>query len=334
MTAPSTPAAWPPLHRPDAGDRRRRAVDTLQALALDESLKAALAADPLLTTLARRVAARYVAGEHRDAALARADALGHQGHRTTVDFMGESARDPGVADAATAEFVGLAEAIAARGLDCSVSLDLSHLGSLVDRDLGLRNARTVARATQDAGIEMVVSMEGHDRVDQILADHATLSAEFDHVGITVQARLRRTPRDLDELLQRPGRIRLVKGAYGAPASAASAPDAAETLDAYDDLAARLVRSGHLCSIATHDVDRIDHVGRLLAAEPADPSRYHLEFLDGLGPEQAAEVSSRGIPTQVYVVYGTEWWLYVCNRLAEDPDRLLDAVVDLAADRAG
>ncbi|MGL4177007.1 MAG: proline dehydrogenase family protein [Dermatophilaceae bacterium] len=123
----------------------------------------------------------------------------------------------------------------------------------------------MAQATRDAGIEMVVSMEGHDRVDQILADHAALCAEFDHVGVTMQARLRRTPDDLDELLRRPGRIRLVKGAYSAPASAASAPDAQETLDAYDDLAARLLRSGHLCSIATHDVDRIDHVGRLLAA---------------------------------------------------------------------
>ncbi|MGL5817655.1 MAG: proline dehydrogenase family protein [Phycicoccus sp.] len=332
MTPPVTAEAWPPLRRPDAGDRRRRAVDTLQALALDESLKAALAADPRLTALARRVAARYVAGEHRDAALARVEALGRQGHRATVDFMGESARDPEVAAAAAAEFVGLAEAIGNSGLNCSVSLDLSHLGSLIDRDLGLQHARTVARATRDAGVEMVVSMEGHDRVDRILADHAVLCAEFDHVGVTIQARLRRTPGDLAELLRRPGRIRLVKGAYSAPASAASAPDAQETLDAYDDLAARLLRSGHLCSIATHDVDRIDRIGRLPAAEPADPSRYHLEFLDGLGPDQAATCASRGIPTQVYVVYGAEWWLYVCNRLAEDPDRLLDAVVDLAADR--
>jgi proline dehydrogenase len=30
------------------------------------------------------------------------------------------------------------------------------------------------------------------------------------------------------------------------------------------------------------------------------------------------------------VFGTQWWLYVCNRLAEDPQRLLQAVVDAAS----
>ncbi|MGW4278086.1 MFS transporter, partial [Streptomyces seoulensis] len=26
------------------------------------------------------------------------------------------------------------------------------------------------------------------------------------------------------------------------------------------------------------------------------------------------------PTREYIVFGTEWWLYVCNRIAEDPQR--------------
>lgn len=51
---------------------------------------------------------------------------------------------------------------------------------------------------------------------------------------------------------------------------------------------------------------------------------------GLGPDRLAAMAERGHPTREYLVFGTEWWLYVCNRLAEDPQRLLQALIDAAA----
>jgi proline dehydrogenase len=68
---------------------------------------------------------------------------------------------------------------------------------------------------------MVISAEGSDRTDAVLALHRSLCERFDHVGITVQARLHRTVEDIRELLARPGRIRLVKGAFFALVDAAS-----------------------------------------------------------------------------------------------------------------
>jgi len=48
----------------------------------------------------------------------------------------------------------------------------------------------------------MISAEGSDRTDLVLDLYEQLVVEFPHVGITVQARLHRTPADLDRLLGR------------------------------------------------------------------------------------------------------------------------------------
>ena len=37
----------------------------------------------------------------------------------------------------------------------------------------------------------------------------------------------------------------------------------------------------------------------------------------------------GYPTRRYIVYGQEWFLYVLNRLADQPVRVFEALADLA-----
>ncbi|MGA4837458.1 hypothetical protein [Streptomyces sp. G45] len=115
---------------------------------------------------------------------------------------------------------------------CSVSLDLSHIGLAVDVDLALANASRLAQATADTGREMMISAEGSDRTDDVLALHGALCERFDHVGLTIQARLYRTADDLPELLSRPGRIRLVKGAFLEPDAVAHRREAPALATAY------------------------------------------------------------------------------------------------------
>ncbi len=204
-----------------------KVADSLRKLALNEDAKAYVMAHPELSAVAKRIAQRYVAGEELRQAIKAAEAVIGRGYSATIDFMGESTRTKEEAQAATDEFLKLTEAIKTKKLHCSVSLDLSHIGSLVSVGLGAENARKLAVATDKAGIEMMISMEGSDRIDDILAIHKTLSSEFQHVGITIQARLHRTRKDLQELLKRPGRIRLVKGAYGTPLDIAYSRDTDE-----------------------------------------------------------------------------------------------------------
>ncbi|GAA0371265.1 proline dehydrogenase family protein [Actinoallomurus spadix] len=301
-----------------------QAAQAMRKLALDEGLKDRVAADPALREVAWRVAGRYVGGQTIAEALDRAALLNAEGRSVSLDYMGESCRDADLAVAETEVFLDLSRQAVARGVNCSVSLDLSHIGSVVDRELGLANAARLAEATAAAGQEMMISMEGSDRTDLILWTHERLCERFDHVGVTVQARLHRTAEDLPRLLRLPGRIRLVKGAYLEPESVAHPRDSRELRAAYLAYATDLLDSGHPCAIATHDLDLLDALQPHLRGEPG---AYEVEMLLGLGVDQLRAMQERAHPVREYIVFGTQWWLYLCNRIAEDPARLFQALVD-------
>ncbi len=52
------------------------------------------------------------------------------------------------------------------------------------------------------------------------------------------------------------------------------------------------------------------------------------MLHGLGTELLDSLRSEGCTTREYIVYGPEWWLYVLNRIAEHPERVLQALADI------
>jgi proline dehydrogenase len=305
------------------------AADALRRLALDERAKAAVLADPRLRTVARRIADRYIAGETLEAAIDAIAAINARGHAASVDYVGESCRDAAVAERAAGVFAGTAGRLAAAGLDCSLSLDLSHLGLLVDPGLCLRSASALAEAAAAYGSELILSAEGSDRTDAILDCHARLCERHENVGIRIQARLYRSERDLALLLARPGRICLVKGAYHEPPEVAIPRESPALADVFAGYADALIGSGHGCSIATHDAALQRRATKAVRARRLpDDGTIEFETLQGLGDAGIDGLRDEGFSTRVYVVFGEEWFLYVCNRIAEEPDaRIPQAVAD-------
>ncbi|WP_020014928.1 proline dehydrogenase family protein [Promicromonospora sukumoe] len=303
------------------------AADTLRAWALDEDLKRTVLANPALAAAAARIARRYTAGETVDQAIDAARAGMRRGHTASIDYVGESIRDAATARRETDVFLRLVEAVRAADVPATISFDLSHVGSLVDRDLGLAHARELAAATADLGTALVISAEGSDRTDLVLDLHEALSAEFDHVGITLQARLHRTPQDLRRVLRHPGPVRLVKGAFLEPESVAYRRDSAELTDAYLAQTAELLDARHPVFLATHDDELVATLRERHGAALTEPG-VEFEMLLGLGTELLDQLHGEGFATREYLIFGDEWWLYVLNRIAEDPTRVITALADL------
>ncbi|GAA3872948.1 proline dehydrogenase family protein [Leifsonia kafniensis] len=309
-----------------------RAADTLRSWALDEDLKQRVMSSPVLAAQAERVARRYTAGETVADAITAATAAMARGHLPSIEYAGESIRDADLARSETAVFLDLARAIHAASLPSTISFDLSHVGAVIDRDLTLHNVRQLAEATAPLGTALMISAEGSDRTDLVLDLYDELPAEFPHIGITLQARLHRTPDDLTRVLQHPGTVRLVKGAFLESEDTAYPRESEELTTAYLDLARRLITSGKKVAIASHDEALITAI----IAEHGDQLRaatVEFEMLLGLGTELLDRLHADGYATREYVVFGCEWWLYVLNRIAEHPERIITALADLNPERS-
>ncbi|MYN19558.1 proline dehydrogenase [Rugamonas sp. FT107W] len=325
MHPPAFPVQWQPLVD--------QAAATLRALALDGRAKEKFCNDPLLRPYMHKVSQRYVAGRSVAEALQRVEHIIARGHAASAEYMGESVRDEGFAMAETEVFLELTRAIGQRNLNCSVSFDLSHVGLTVDKELGYRNARRIALAAAEINREVMISMEGADRADDIYAIYARLHKEdgLHNVGITVPAKRHRTGQDLPSLMKLPGRIRLVKGAFLESEEISYHRNSPELAAAYRRHARELLLSGHKCSIATHDRGIQQDLSALILEERIDPRWFEFESLIGLGTEQIAELHARGFPTREYAVFGDEHFLYVLNRIAEEPVRVYQAIIDVMQD---
>ncbi|MDP9380681.1 MAG: proline dehydrogenase family protein, partial [Chloroflexota bacterium] len=131
---------------------------------------------------------------------------------------------------------------------------------------------------------VMVSMEGSERTDEVLAMYRRLSGRFEGaVGITLQAHLRRTPDDLEDALRRPGKIRLVKGAFEEPEEVAMARGR-DLDDAYRSLLERLLLSAHPTSVSTHDPEILEHADRFVRENGLEAEAAEFEMLYGVQEE--------------------------------------------------
>ncbi len=185
----------------------------LKKAALNEEAKKFVIQNEILFKTLKKAADRYIAGKNLDEAITLIKKLNKSGFDVTTDFMGESIRNEKEANHATKEFLRFGESIYTTGVNSSISLDLSHIGLLVSKELAAHNLNAICDIAKKSNQEVIVSMEGTDRTDSILDIYRETLKRHNNIGITLQAYLKRTKEDFQEISQLSGSIRLVKGAY-------------------------------------------------------------------------------------------------------------------------
>jgi len=178
-------------------------AESLKKAALNEDAKEfVLNNEPLFKTL-KKAANRYIGGETLEEALGAVREWNDNGFSVTTDYMGESIRNEKDASAATTEFIQFCRGIELQNLNSSVSLDLSHIGLLVSKDLAMQNLKKICTEAQKIDQEVIISMEGFDRTDSILDIYREVLKGHPNLGITIQAYLHRTKEDFQELIALP-----------------------------------------------------------------------------------------------------------------------------------
>lgn len=309
---------------------RQQASEALRKAAINDEAKAYLLRNPVLFNLLLKAARRYIGGETLEQALTTRKELRAQGFQTSLEFMGENVTTVEEAKEATHEFLKLIKTLQGENKADRVSLDLSHLGLVLDHKLGIDNFRTLAKASKDTSIELFISAEGLDRTDEVLDAYFQFSREFSHVHITLQAYLHRTAKDLERVLKESrGKVRMTKGAFEGPKEL-FLPRGPELNDRYIEMLNTLFEAKRYCSIATHDPQMINRIIPILESRHIKPEMYEFEMLYGIGTNHLNDLKSQGYPCRQYVVYGKEWYLYLCNRIAENPENVFRGLVDIMA----
>jgi proline dehydrogenase len=275
------------------------------------------------------VASRFVAGDTLDAAIATARGLQDRGCATILDHLGENVTSADGAAAAAADYIRALDRIDAEAdLDVTISVKLTQLGLDFSTALALENLERVLEAAGERVV--MIDMESSGYVDRTLEVHRSLRGRTDHVGVCLQAYLRRTPRDVDDLPER-SIVRLVKGAYLEPPEVA-VEDRHEVDRAFARLTATLLGRGHTVHVATHDPVLLDGTVRYVERSGASWKRVDLQFLHGVRRDLQSRFAAAGHPVTVYVPYGTEWYPYLTRRLAERPANMWFFLSNLARAR--
>jgi proline dehydrogenase len=270
----------------------------------------------------RRAVMRFVAGETIDDAIRAIKELNALGITTTLDHLGENVETEADATRAADDYIDVLEAISKNDVKSHVSIKLTALGLDLGDDFCRQNVARVVKKAKEIGAFVRVDMEGTSYTDRTLAVYRSLRAEFDNVGIVIQAYLYRSEKDIDTLCSEGGKVRLCKGAYQEPADKAF-PKKADVDANYVRLMKMLLDTkarakGARGAIATHDPKMIDATKQFAAEANVLHAEFEFQMLYGIRRELQKQLASEGYGMRVYVPYGTEWYPYFMRRLAERP----------------
>lgn len=272
-------------------------------------------------SLGRRLAARFIAGEEVEDAVRAVRQLNAGGFEVTLDYLGESVRDPATAADACRVYLGILDRLFSQNLRAHVSVKLTQLGLAIEEGLARRHLQAISERAARYHNFVRIDMEGSAYTESTLRLFRETNAPREVLGIVIQAYLYRSEKDVEDLLQCGARIRLVKGAYQEP------PELAFPLKADVDrnflrLTGSLLASAGYHAIATHDPRMIAGTQAFARARGLSADRYEFQMLYGIRRRLQRALLRQGCRVRVYVPYGRQWYPYFMRRLAERPANLL------------
>lgn len=266
----------------------------------------------------RFFARRYVAGTTVEQAVATVRRLAGQGCRTTLDVLGESVAERPQAEAARDEYLRLLDVIREGRLEANVSLKPTQLGLGIDAGFCRDNVLRVVEKAASLGGFVRIDMEDSTTTDATLRIFRDIASRHPgHVGVVLQARLRRTLADGAALAAEQANVRLCKGIYLEPRGIAY-EERAIIRNAFVSALRVLLRAGSYVGIATHDEWLVEQSLAVAADLGVPPDRYEFQMLLGVDPELRRIILAGGHTLRVYVPFGTHWYPYSVRRLRENP----------------
>lgn len=265
----------------------------------------------------------YISGVKMEDAMRVSKELNRQGMKVTLDVLGEFIKSLDEAEANKKEYLDLIEETERQGIDGNYSLKPTSFGLLIDKEVCYRLMREIVAKAASYNNFCRIDMEDSPCTDLEIELYRRLHAEFPkNVGLVVQAYLKRTLSDLENMLDMntpeiPTSYRLCKGIYVEPA-AISYKKYEEINQHYLEDLEFMFRNRIHVGIATHDKPLIEGAYRLIEKYNVPKNMYEFQMLYGVTPKLRQSIVDGGHTMRVYVPFGEKWFGYSTRRLKENP----------------
>lgn len=224
--------------------------------------------------------------------------------RCSIDALGEYARAEQQAVRSVEAYLSVVAAISDYRLDASLTVKLSALGALFDRDGCRENVKKIAEDARRRKIGVEIDMEGQGLVTFAIDTAIECARNERQVSLALQAYLDRTCDDLKRVEESGITVRVVKGAY-----VGSTADFVEIQQRFKELV-KALRMQSFFSVGTHDPELIEWTKTQMEA---NRDLVEFGFLRGLADRTKVALAKDGWRVSEYVPFGENRAAYESRR---------------------
>ena len=266
---------------------------------------------------------RYIAGETIEEGLLASKLLNEKSMEVTIDLLGEFIKTLEEAKENRDKYFEIINQFTSEKVIGNFSLKPTMFGLLIDKDICYNYIRDIVALASEKKSFIRIDMEDSDCVDMEIEIFKKLRAEFPKsVGLVLQAYLRRTMKDLEDLNSlnsesHPINFRLCKGIY-IESEKIAFKDYQQVRDNFLKDLEYMLKNKMYAAIATHDKYLVDKSVQLLEKYKIPSNMFEFQMLYGVTPELRQSIVSGGHKMRVYVPFGKQWFKYSTRRLKENP----------------
>ena len=267
--------------------------------------------------IVKKISSRYIAGDTLQEAVSTIRDLNKQGCVATIDLLGESTESKADAVSKLRDYEKVVDALDEHDLNSGISVKLTGLGLTLNEELCRANLEEIIEYAAARDRFVRVDMEDSPHTDKTLEIVHDMYRRHENTGAVLQAYMRRSIEDVQNIIASGFSVRLCKGIYDESRSIAY-KDFDTVRQNYIFLLEELLKGGVYVGIATHDEFLIWHALRLIHQLEIPEDRYEFQMLLGVDEELRSILVEDGHKLRVYVPFGEDWYEYSTRRLKENP----------------
>jgi len=271
----------------------------------------------LLTFLARR----FIAGDTVENAISAVKNLNASGMTATLDILGENVKNQEQAIRTADSYISVLQTIADTGINSNISIKLTQMGLDISDQFCFDNVSRILDKAENLNIFIRIDMESSKYTERTLQLVYRWHEKYPDIGTVIQSYLYRSENDIKELNERQIRVRLCKGAYKEPKSAAFASKD-DVNSNFIELTEMLIKDGIYPAIASHDGAMVKAGMDLANKYDRSKDDFEFQMLYGVNRSAQRELIEHNYRMRIYTPFGAHWMPYYFRRLRERKENII------------